>query len=46
MRGVVSVEVDTADVHGGIGRRSGDDDLLGAALQVSGGLVDGGEDTL
>jgi hypothetical protein len=32
--GVVSVKVDTADEHRGIGRRSRDDDLLGAALEM------------
>ena len=33
--GVVGVEVNTADEHGRIGRGSGDDDLLGTALEVS-----------
>jgi len=43
--GIVCVKVDTADEHGGIRRRSGDDDLLGTALKMSGRLVDRGEDT-
>ena len=42
---VVGLLVDTHNVHGGISGRSRDDDLLGATLQVSGGLVLGGEDT-
>lgn len=42
---VVLLVVDTHNVHGGVGRRSRDDNLLGTALQVSAGLVDGGEDT-
>jgi hypothetical protein len=37
--GVVRLKVDTTDEHGGVGRRSGDDDLLGSTLQVSRGLV-------
>lgn len=32
-------------VHGGVGGRSRDDDLLGTTLQVGVGLVNGGEDT-
>lgn len=43
--GLVGLEVDTADEHGGIGGRSRDDDLLGTTLQVGTSLVDGGEDT-
>lgn len=43
--GLVFLVVDTHDEHGGISRRSGDDDLLGATLQVSRGLLGGGEDT-
>jgi len=43
--GLVSIQVDTADEHGGISRRSRDDDLLGTTLQVKGSLLDGGEDT-
>lgn len=35
--GIISIEVNTADEHGSIGGRSGDDDLLGTTLQVSGG---------
>ena len=42
---VVLLVVDTHDEHGGIGGGSRDDDLLGTTLQVSGGLVLGGEDT-
>ncbi len=41
---VVRLVVDAHDVHRGVGRRGGDDDLLGAALEVSAGLVDRGED--
>lgn len=37
--------VDTHDEHGGVGRRSGDDDLLGTALQVERSLLLLGEDT-
>ena len=37
--------VDTHDIHGSIGRRSRDDDLLGTSLQVSRGLFNGGEDS-
>ena len=33
--GIVRLQVDTANEHWGISGRSGDDDLLGAALQVS-----------
>ena len=43
--GLVGIQVDSADEHGGIGRGGRDDDLLGTALQVEGGLLDGGEDT-
>lgn len=43
--GVVLVEVDTADVHGCIGRGSRDDDLLGTTLQVKSSLLLSGEDT-
>ena len=43
--GVVLVEVDTANVHWGICRRSRDDDLLGSSLEVETGLLLGGEDT-
>lgn len=43
--GLVVLVVDTHDEHGGVSRRSGDDDLLGATLQVSRGLLGGGEDT-
>lgn len=37
--GVVGLEVDTADEHRSVGRRSRDDDLLGSTLKVGGGLV-------
>lgn len=43
--GLVGLKVDTADEHGGVGRGGRDDDLLGTALQVSRGLLLGGEDT-
>lgn len=43
--GLVGIQVDTADEHGSIGRRSRDDDLLGTADQVSLSLLNGGEDT-
>ena len=43
--GLVSLEVDSADEHGGVGRGGRDDDLLGTSLQVGGSLVGGGEDT-
>jgi len=43
--GLVGLLVDTHDEHGGVSRGSGDDDLLGATLQVKGGLLVGGEDT-
>lgn len=43
--GLVFLVVDTHNEHGGISRRSRDDDLLGTTLQVSGGLLGGGEDT-
>lgn len=42
---VVGLLVDTHHVHGGIGRGGRDDDLLGTTLQVSLGLLGGGEDT-
>lgn len=42
---VVGLLVDTHHVHGGIGRGSRDDDLLGAALEMRSGLLLGGEDT-
>ena len=42
---VVVLLVDAHHVHGGIGRRGRDDDLLGTASQVSLGLLGGGEDT-
>jgi len=42
---VVGIQVDTANEHWGIGRRSGDDDLLGTALQMGRGLFGGGENT-
>lgn len=42
---VVRLLVDTHHVHGGVGRGGRDDDLLGTTLQVSRGLVGGGEDT-
>lgn len=35
--GVICVQVDTANEHWGISRRSRDDDLLGATLQMSRG---------
>ena len=35
--GVVCLQIDTTDEHWGISGRSGDDDLLGATLQMSGG---------
>jgi len=44
-RGVVLVVVDAHDVHGGVGGRSGADNLLGAALEVKGGLLGGEERT-
>ncbi len=37
--------VDTADIHGRVGRRGGDDHTLGASLDVRLALVDGGEHT-
>ena len=43
---VVLVEVDADDEHRGVGGGRRDDDLLRAALQVQGRLLDGGEDTL
>lgn len=43
--GIVLVLIDAHDEHWGIGGWGGDDDLLGASLQVSVGLVDGGEDS-
>ena len=42
---VVRLVVDAHDEHGGVGGWRGDDDLLGAALQVALGLVGGSEDT-
>lgn len=44
-RGVVGVEVHAAHVHRSVGRRGGDDDLFSPAFDVSGGFLDGGEDT-
>jgi hypothetical protein len=44
-RAVVLVLVDTDDVHGSVGGGSRDDDLLGTALEMGLGLVNGGEDT-
>jgi hypothetical protein len=44
-RAVVLLLVDTDNVHGGIGRGSRDDDLLGTAVKMGLGLVNGGEDT-
>lgn len=35
--GVICLQVHTTNEHRGIGGRSGDDDLLGATLQMSGG---------
>jgi hypothetical protein len=35
--GLVLLKVDTADEHGGVGRRSRDDNLLGSTLEVDGG---------
>lgn len=43
--GAVLLVVDSHDEHRGIGRGSGDDDLLGASLQMGSGLLDGGEDS-
>lgn len=43
--GIVGLEVDTADEHRSVSGRSSDDDLLGTTLDVSVGLVHGGEDT-
>ena len=37
--GVIVVEVNTADEHGSISGRGGDDNLLGAALQVGRGPI-------
>ena len=42
---VVRLLVNAHDVHGGIGRGSGDDNPLGATLQMGLGLLGGGEDT-
>lgn len=39
VRGVVAVQVNTDDVHRGIGRRRGDDDLLGTTLQMGAGPI-------
>lgn len=44
-RAVVLLVVDTDDVHGGIGRRGRDDNLLGATDKMGLGLLGGGEDT-
>jgi hypothetical protein len=44
-RAVVLVLVDTNDVHGSVGGGGRDDDLLGTALEMGLGLVNGGEDT-
>jgi hypothetical protein len=41
----ISLVVYSHDVHGGISRRSRDDDLLGASLQVSRSLFNSGEDS-
>jgi len=41
----VLVLVDTDDEHGSVSRRSRDDNLLGTTLQVSRGLLGGGENT-
>ena len=43
--GLVGLLVDTHNVHGSISGRSRDDNLLGTTLQVSLGLLGGGEDT-
>lgn len=43
--GLVGLLVDTHDEHRGIGGWGRDDNLLGATLQVSRGLLGGGEDT-
>jgi hypothetical protein len=43
--GLVSIEVDTANKHGGVGRRSRDNDFLGSTLQVITSLLGGGEDS-
>ena len=43
--GFVGLLVDTHNVHGGIGRRSRDNNLLSTTLQVSLGLLGGGENT-
>ena len=43
--GLVGLVVDAHDEHGGIGRGSRNDHLLGSALQVGLGLFGGGEDT-
>ena len=42
---LVSLVVDTHNEHGGVSRGSRNDDLLGSTLQVSLGLLGGGEDT-
>jgi len=42
---IVGLLVNAHHVHGGIGRGGGDDDTLGTTLQVSTGLLLGGEDT-
>lgn len=46
MFGIVRVEIDTAHVHGCIGGRCGDDNLLSTTFQVSRGLIDSSKDTL
>lgn len=38
--GLVRIQIDAANEHGGVSGGSGDDDLLGAALQVGGGPED------
>ena len=44
--GVIGIQVDTTNEHGRICGRSGNDYLLGTALQVCGGFLNGGEYTL
>jgi len=43
--GLVGIEVDATDKHGGIGRGSRDDDLLGSTLEMGRCLVLCGEDS-
>lgn len=43
--GLVAVDVDTDNVHGGVSGRSGDHNTLGTTGNVSLGLLSGGEDT-